>query len=101
MPAPCGQVAEVPNLKWQVNVLVSALEKLGCSSTSASALLNAPTSHVGHPGHLSDDPRGLEAVMPLPQALGGSLPDVGLSHHAAILPQHLNGEYAAEPSTKG
>ena len=84
-------MAELPNLKWQVNVLVSALEKLGCSSTSASALLSAPTSHVGHSGHMPEDARGMEAVMPLPQSLGGTLPDVGLAHHAAIIPQHLNG----------
>ena len=83
------QVAELPNLKWQVNVLVSALEKLGCSSTSASALLNAPTSQ--HLCHMQDDGRGMDAVMPLSQSLGGTLPDVGLAHHAGILPQHMNG----------
>lgn len=84
------QAAELPNLKWQVNVLVSALEKLGCSSSSSNALLNPGTSHVGHPAHMHEDARGMEAAMPMSHPLG-SLQDVSL-HNPGMLPQHLGGE---------
>ena len=97
----CKQVAEVPNLKWQVNVLVSALEKLGCSSQSASALLNATTSHVGHSVHIPADERGgMETPIPLPQHLGGHMQDVSL-HNAGLMPQHLSGEVSFSSDTIG
>ncbi|KAK9795902.1 hypothetical protein WJX73_005611 [Symbiochloris irregularis] len=94
------QVAELPNLKWQVNVLVAALDKLGGGNGSASALLSASASHHvheheqhEHEGHLGeDDGRGMEAVMPLQHhQMGAGLQDVGLAHHGSVIPPHLAG----------
>lgn len=37
--------------------------------------------------------RGMEGVMPLQHhQLGGALQDVGLAHHAAVIPPHLAGQ---------